>query len=284
MSCVRASTLTFVWRALLVKKVFKDTRSFTLKFLNFLYALSAFTILVSTLLLSSLSLLVISTVSIGNKKILGLHVQKTSQFLLYLLRIKVHVLGKPNTQPSIYVANHRSYIDVPIILSQIHGCLLAKEEIAVWPIVSFVAKLMGTVFVRRDNKRSCTQALFCLGKKIRTNSNVILFPEGTTCRGPHLKPYKKGIFALSVRHQFPVIPISIEYSNIEDAWIDEDTFMAHFFNQFTGRTKHVFVEFGSQIITSSTDESTILAFNWTKKSLNKINQKINLEVNHETKI
>ena len=50
----------------------------------------------------------------------------------------------------IYVSNHSSWVDVPVIGGVLDGRFVAKGEVAGWPIIGTIARLGRTVFVSRS--------------------------------------------------------------------------------------------------------------------------------------
>ena len=62
----------------------------------------------------------------------------------------------PKDRPCVFVGNHRSYYDIPLLLASLdkpHG-ILAKEELEKIPLLNRWMKLLGCVFVQRDDVRA----------------------------------------------------------------------------------------------------------------------------------
>ena len=67
----------------------------------------------------------------------------------------------PKEGPCVFVGNHRSYYDIPLLLASLdkpHG-ILAKEELEKIPLLNRWMKLLGCVFVQRDDLRASVRAL-----------------------------------------------------------------------------------------------------------------------------
>ena len=61
----------------------------------------------------------------------------------------------PTGGPVVFVGNHRSYFDIPLMLVALdkpHG-LLAKKELSRIPLLSRWMKLLGCLYVERDDVR-----------------------------------------------------------------------------------------------------------------------------------
>jgi 1-acyl-sn-glycerol-3-phosphate acyltransferase len=118
----------------------------------------------------------------------------------YMLGIDVRVIGelatKTSGRPVIFVSNHSSWVDVPVVGGVLPAPFVAKGDIARWPIVRTIARLGRTVFVTRQRgstgrERDAMQAVLARG------DNLILFPEGTSSDGSRVLPFRSSFFALA---------------------------------------------------------------------------------------
>lgn len=160
------------------------------------------------------------------------------------LGVQLEVRGKVPEGPVLLLANHRSYVDIPALLSQLPCVFLAKAEIASWPVFGAAARLQHTVFVQRENKASRRAARQSALETIRRELPFAAFPEGTTFRGPGLLPFFPGLFQLAEEHRIPVVPVAIEYGDPSDAWVDDEDFLAHFWSCFRKERLHAALVFG----------------------------------------
>lgn len=112
-----------------------------------------------------------------------------------------------------FVANHRSYYDIPLLLAgldQPYG-LLAKEELAKIPLLNRWMKLLGCVFVLRDDMRAAIEALNEATAVVEQGKSFIIFPEGTRYKGEEggIGEFKGGAFRIAVKTGAPVVPVAI---------------------------------------------------------------------------
>jgi len=116
-------------------------------------------------------------------------------------------LGRGN----VFVANHRSLIDVCAVFLALPGDLrfLAKKELYKIPLVSFALRTMGIIEVDRTDSEAAARSIDRAVSEIRAGRSVILFPEGTRSRQPHLLPFKKGAFVLAIKAQAPIVPVTL---------------------------------------------------------------------------
>lgn len=160
------------------------------------------------------------------------------------LGVELEVFGRPPRERVLLLANHRSYLDIPMLLSQIPCAFLAKAEIANWPLFGSAARQSHAVFVKREHKPSRRAARIASVDRLRRGLSLAAFPEGTTSRGPGLLPFFPGLFQEAEAHGFPVMPVAIEFEDPDDAWVDDDPFLGHFLRTFRKPTVRASLSFG----------------------------------------
>ena len=131
---------------------------------------------------------------------------------------RIQVIGEPDLRhPVLYVANHCSYFDIMTLGSLLDANFVAKKEVASWPLIGFLARIAGTVFVERRARHSRTQRD---EMKVRLSDNresLILFPEGTSSDGRSVLPFKSSLFSVAEAGgaALPVQPISLSYNGLD---------------------------------------------------------------------
>lgn len=136
-----------------------------------------------------------------------------------ILGLHVRTRGKiSRKRPTLFVANHTSYVDIAVLASQIRGSFVAKSEVADWPFFGFLAKLQRTVFVDRRGPRVAEHRDDML-LRLQAGDNLILFPEGTSSDGNRVLPFKSALFsvaALEVNGEpVTVQPVSVAYTKLD---------------------------------------------------------------------
>ena len=58
--------------------------------------------------------------------------------------------GEPDGRPVVYVSNHSSWLDIPVLGGRLEACFIAKDEVASWPVIGRSRGSGRTVFVRRQ--------------------------------------------------------------------------------------------------------------------------------------
>ncbi len=136
-----------------------------------------------------------------------------------LLGIRLEVFGRRSRiRPTLFVANHTSYLDIPIYGALIPGSFVAKSEVAGWPLFGILAKLQRSVFVDRRVRTSHLQAT-ALGQRLEAGDSMILFPEGTSDDGNHILPFKSALLSVAEfrakGEPLTVQPVSLTYSRVD---------------------------------------------------------------------
>jgi 1-acyl-sn-glycerol-3-phosphate acyltransferase len=172
--------------------------------------------------------------------------------------------------PALLVANHRSYIDIPVLLAQLPCTFLAKREIASWPLFGRAAAGIHTVFVDRGCARSRAAARVAVVERLRSGLTLAAFPEGTTSRDPGVREFFPGLFEEARRHDLPVCPVAIHYTDPGDAWVDDAPFLPHFLERFRKPGIEVRLAFGPVLRAGPADDLRQSARLWIEATLRKL--------------
>jgi 1-acyl-sn-glycerol-3-phosphate acyltransferase len=175
-----------------------------------------------------------------------------------LCGLRVRRQGRPETGPTLFVANHVSYLDVLVIGSLVNATFVAKAEVASWPVLGFLARAAGTVFIERRRACSASQRKHlaeCLGGK----QSLVLFPEGTSSSGTQVGPFKTALFGAvedaPSDARVNLQPLTIAFTRkrsgeaLSDAerdrfaWYGEMTLLPHIIRMFSARGAEVEVIF-----------------------------------------
>jgi lyso-ornithine lipid O-acyltransferase len=141
-----------------------------------------------------------------------------------LIGIQVRVIGseakRTAGRPVVFVSNHSSWVDVPVVGGVLHGCFVAKGDVATWPVISTIARLGRTVFVSRS-RASTGRERNAMRAVLGAGDNLILFPEGTSSDGSRVLPFRTSFFAVAEaregedKSQLPIIqPVSVVYDRL----------------------------------------------------------------------
>jgi len=218
--------------------------------------------------------------------------------LVRVLGFKVRVHGHMAAVaqgPVLFVANHASYLDIPVLGSLIPAAFIAKADVRRWPIFGVLARLQQTVFIERRAARASDQR-DALRTQIENGRSLILFPEGTSSVGVSVLPFKsslfgmvEGGFASSVKVQ-PVsvicteldgLPITRSWRSIY-AWYGDMTLPRHLWNVFKYGRFTVDVVFHPPIFLADFRDRKVLAAYCQKQVARGIEQGVTGRWNAET--
>ena len=143
--------------------------------------------------------------------------------------------------------NHRSYIDIFIVAAFTPSAMVGKAELEKWPFGKIGQKITNSILVDRKNSRSMINTMNKIKASVNMGIPVTLFPEGTTYKGPLTKKFKNGSFKIAADAQISVIPMAIHFKDINDAWVDKDTFVGHIFRQMDKPITRVSLRYGAPL-------------------------------------
>jgi 1-acyl-sn-glycerol-3-phosphate acyltransferase len=157
---------------------------------------------------------------------LNAYVRRWARSLLRLLRVDLRVDPNPVTHenggtPRLVVANHRSTVDILLMLHLFGGNLLARGDMAHWPGIGVLARRAGTLFVDREDPASGAAAVQSMRERLRRGITVCVFPEGTTFRGDDVREFQAGAFIAVAREKGLVTPVGIAYETPDAVYGDE---------------------------------------------------------------
>lgn len=141
--------------------------------------------------------------------------RRWTRLLAGIVGMRVEVVGRPPAPPFLLVANHLSYVDVLLLGATAGGAFVAKREIARWPVIGHLCRLVGTVFVDREAKRDVVRARTEMETALATGAGVILFPEGGIPGGGRLGPLRPALLQGAVATGRPVHWAAISYRSPE---------------------------------------------------------------------
>ena len=150
------------------------------------------------------------------EQIINKHIPHWSRGILKVTGARLVVEGQeniPKDGPCVFVGNHRSYYDIPLLLVALdapHG-ILAKEELGKIPLLNRWMKLLGCVFVQRDDVRASVRALNDATAIVEGGRSFVIFPEGTRYKGEEggAGEFKAGAFRIAIKTGAPVVPVAI---------------------------------------------------------------------------
>jgi 1-acyl-sn-glycerol-3-phosphate acyltransferase len=172
--------------------------------------------------------------------------QHFHRLLMKLMGFRIRVRGvMSQATPTLFVSNHASYLDIPVLATVIPAAFVAKSEVAGWPLIGFLAKQQNTVFVERRSSRAGHQR-DQLRARLAKGQSLIIFPEGTSTDGLRALPFKSSLFSIAedvIEDMLTVQPVSITCTALHGlpmtrdwrsfyAWYGDMTLVGHLWDVF----------------------------------------------------
>lgn len=159
--------------------------------------------------------------------------QRWFNLVMRIIGIRARPQGTPVDQPALWVSNHISWADIPVIGGLAPVSFLSKAEIRDWPIIGWLASQTGTLFIERGNRQSSSQAMSKIQHHIEGQHSILVFPEGTTTKGHQVQRFYPRLFAPAINGQLPVQPVALSYEKKNGerhdkiAFIDQEPFFSN---------------------------------------------------------
>ena len=130
----------------------------------------------------------------------------------WLLNIHIRLEGEPLPPPPVLVvANHVGCPDIFVLGALFPGFFVAKLDVRGWPLLGWMIRVGGAVFVDRTRRTSSGRMVEAIETRLRLGFNVIMFPEGTATDGRTILPFKTPGFEAALRADCPVQPVVLTY-------------------------------------------------------------------------
>ncbi|MBB5321535.1 lysophospholipid acyltransferase family protein [Marinobacter oulmenensis] len=132
---------------------------------------------------------------------------------------------------ALFIANHISWIDIPALGSIQPLRFLSKSEVARWPVIGWLARQGGTLFIQRG-ARQARAVRENIIHRLEQGESIVIFPEGTTSSGIAVLPMHGLLMSTAGAAGVPIQPVTIGYrrdlrSDALAPFIGDDTFQGH---------------------------------------------------------
>jgi len=130
-------------------------------------------------------------------------------FLVFIFHKNYYEQPIDKNKQYIFVGNHISYLDAPIIVKAIRRPIraLGKTEMASVPVFGFIYKY-AVVRVDRGSAENRAKSVRNMKSILKKGISIIVFPEGTfnMTHNP-LKDFYDGAFRVAIETQMPIKPM-----------------------------------------------------------------------------
>jgi len=131
--------------------------------------------------------------------------------LAWFFGVRTVISGTPVNGAVLIVANHISWLDIPVLHSGCAMGFVGKAEIDRWPVFRFIARTGGTIFHQRGNHDSATDVSAVMSERMQQGRKVAIFPEGGIKPGSSIRMFHARLFRSAVDVGCPVQPVMVRY-------------------------------------------------------------------------
>ncbi len=167
--------------------------------------------------------------------------------------------GSAPRRGRLVVANHRSALDIGILLYRFGGHMVSRADLRGWRMVGAAAGSVVTVFVDRECTSSGASTLRAVRALLRAGETVIVFPEGTTFEGDDVRPFHPGVFIGALRAGADVVPVGIAYATGSGAAFVGESFTKHLSRMAGAEDARVTVCIGDPLVVADGARAVDLA-------------------------
>lgn len=126
---------------------------------------------------------------------------------------------------TLYVSNHISWLDIPVLGGALDTGFVAKADVRQWPIIGPLAQRSGTLFVERDARHQVHRQAEMIAERLRAGNSLLLFAEGTTSDGVEILPFRSSLFE-AAQHAACIQPLAIGYHRGDGMALGDDQLRA----------------------------------------------------------
>lgn len=137
--------------------------------------------------------------------------------LMKLGGVKLEIKGRenlPKNETVVYMANHQSDLDWPVIFMAVPGqyLFLAKKELFDVPIFGTYMRIQKYIPIDRDKIQKSFKTYDAVVSLIGAGNSIVIYPEGTRSHSEELQKFKSFSFAFLRDARVRVAPIAIDGS------------------------------------------------------------------------
>jgi 1-acyl-sn-glycerol-3-phosphate acyltransferase len=139
-------------------------------------------------------------------------VQVWSLELLAHAGISLRIEGQPPMNgPVMLVANHISWLDIPVMHAARYCRFVSKSDVQGWPLIGTLATAAGTLYIERSSRRDALRMVGSMQEALERGEVLAVFPEGTTGNGREMLPFHANLVQAAVAADAPVQPVGLRF-------------------------------------------------------------------------
>jgi 1-acyl-sn-glycerol-3-phosphate acyltransferase len=169
--------------------------------------MAAFTIVMS-------AWLVVASLLNSRREFITFIIQSWSHGLCWMAGIRIHASGleKIPSGGVLYIFNHQSHLDIPVVHWGIPRDFRfgAKSELFKIPVFSRAMRRAGALEIPRFQRSQAVKVLEDAERRIKGGESFILAPEGTRQEEAAIGEFRSGPFVVAIKAQAPLVPVVLK--------------------------------------------------------------------------
>lgn len=149
-----------------------------------------------------------------------------------LAGVRIRTVGTPPRRGAFLLANHVSWIDIPLLSATTGTAFVGHDGLAAMPVLRWLCAMNDTVFIARHDRASVARQVEQVREALRDTGALSIFPEGTTSDGTGLLAFKSSLLSalVPVPPSIAVHPVWLDYGpdSASLAWVGEEHGLANF--------------------------------------------------------
>lgn len=185
-------------------------------------------------------------------------VQTCAKRVAWIFGMRVTCEGPIPKGRFLLVLNHLSYVDMVLVLSAVNLRFLSKAEVASWPVVGRMTRILGTLYVDRTLRADLPRVIGEIESTLDLGCGVAFFPEGTSSPGARILPFKPSLFEVAASNGLELTCAALSYRTEPPAppaqfsvcWWGGMTFLGHVVRLLAVRGFEARLAFGEERVSA----------------------------------
>jgi 1-acyl-sn-glycerol-3-phosphate acyltransferase len=182
-------------------------------------------------------------------------IQTWAAQLIALTAIDLVVQGRPVSKgPVLLVANHISWLDIPLLQAAVRCRFVSKADVRHWPVVGFLASACGTLYIERESRRDAMRVVHHMAESLRAGDALAVFPEGTTSDGLSILHFHANLFQAAISADAPVQAVALSFldrasgkTSLAPAYVGDDSLAGSIWRTLTAAPLVAVLAFGEPV-------------------------------------
>ncbi|UTW06859.1 lysophospholipid acyltransferase family protein [Pseudomonas benzenivorans] len=177
------------------------------------------------------------------------------------LPFRLRVSGELPDAPMLWVSNHVSWTDIPLLGLLAPLSFLSKAEVRDWPLAGWLAHKAGTLFIRRGAGDSSILGQQ-LGAHLQRGRHLLIFPEGTTTDGQAVRTFHGRLLSSAIDSGVAVQPVAIRYLRGGQPcaiapFIGDDDMLSHLLRLLQSEVAEVEIQLLTPIVSNALNRNAL---------------------------